>query len=122
MTNAKPATRTVPRRPAPVLVSTNSSAVPSPAPLPRTTRTHDASLAAVHAHAATADTPTVTVPPFAATATAPGLTANRHGAASCATVIRVSLMRIAEDRRMATVFSATVTVRTPSPWPEGGES
>jgi len=31
-------------------------------------------------------------------------------------------MRIAEDRRIATVFSATVTVTTLSPWPEFGES
>ena len=73
MTNAKPATRTVPLRAAPVLVSTNSSAVPPPVPLPRTTRTHEASLAAVHAHPATADTPTVTVPPLAATSAAPVL-------------------------------------------------
>jgi hypothetical protein len=34
----------------------------------------------------------------------------------------VSLRRIAEDRRVAMVFSATVTVSTLSPWPEGGES
>ena len=122
MTNATPATRTVPRRSAPALVSTNSSAVPSPVPLPRTTRTHDASLAAVHPHPATADTPTITVSPFAATAADPALSANRHGAASCATVMRVSLIRIAEDRRVAMGFSATVTVSTPSPWPEGGES
>jgi hypothetical protein len=122
MTNAKPATRTVPLRAAPVLVSTNSSAVPPPVPLPRTTRTHEASLAAVHAHPATVDTPTVTVPPLAATAAEPGWSSNRHGAASCATTTRVSFMRIADDRRVATVFSATVTVTTPSPWPEFGES
>ena len=122
MTNARPATRTVPLRAAPVLVSTNSSAAPPPVPLPRTTRTHEASLAAVHAHPATADTPTGTVPPLAATSAEPVLSSNRHGAASCATVMRVSFMRIAEDRRIATVFSATVTVTTLSPWPEFGES
>jgi hypothetical protein len=115
MTNAKPARRTVPLRAAPLWASTNSSAVPAPVPLPRTTRTHEASLAAVHAHPPAADTPTVTVPPFAATSAEPVLSSNRHGAASCATVMRVSLMRIAEERRVATVFSATVTVSTPSP-------
>ena len=62
MTNAKPATRTVPLRAAPVLVSTNSSAVPSPVPLPRTTRTHEVSLAAVHPHPVTAATPTTRSP------------------------------------------------------------
>ena len=115
ITNANPAIRAVPVRRAPAFRSTSISALPLPVPAAGSTLTQETSLAAFHTHPVAVETPTAMCPPSAPTLSDELSNSYLHGAGSCATVTRVSLMTMEDVRRLAAGFSATTTLTDASP-------
>ena len=113
-----PATTTAALRAAPPFEATLSPTDPLPLPLATEPMVIQlASLVALHVQLACVCTCTVALPPAALTATAMGVTLNRHAAASC-TMLTVSLFTSIVDRRGdGSWFAATRYSTAPSPWP-----
>jgi len=118
--NDRPAIVAELMRSSPRLLSTLMTTVALPVPLAEPRWIQLEVVDADHAHPLVAVTPTDTRPPLADTLPDVALRSNRHGAASCAIVMRWSLTAIDAERVEVSVFDATVTVTDASPCPDAG--
>jgi hypothetical protein len=82
---------------------------------------HVALLRAVHVHPVIAETVTVALLASEPSDWLTGDSVKRHGAASCMTRTRLSLMTISASRDVGTVLGVTRKSTAPVPWPDVGD-
>jgi hypothetical protein len=106
----------------PSLAVTRYSTLPLPAPSePEVMVIHSALLRAVHLHASCAVTTMLAVPESADNVRRSWSIVKRHGAASCLTRTRLSLMTISSSRIKGNGLGAATNSTLPSPWPDAGD-
>jgi hypothetical protein len=105
------------------LAATRNVTVPPPVPLAEDVIvSHSALLRTVQGHPLKTETVTLALLALAATVCVSGSSAKRHGAASCMTRTRLSLMTTSPSRIDGTGFGAARKATVPLPCPDAGES
>ena len=106
----------------PLLALTRYSTLPLPAPsVPEGIVIHSALLRAVHLHASCVVTTMLAVPESAENVRRSWSIVKRHGAASCLTRTRLSLMVISSSRIKGDGLGAATNSTLASPWPDAGD-
>lgn len=106
----------------PLLALKRYPMLPLPAPSPtEVIVNHSALLRAVHLHASCVETAMLAVPASAETVRRSWSIVKRHGAASCLTRRRSSLMAISSSRIEGAGLGAATNSTLPSPWPDAGD-
>ena len=106
----------------PLLALTRYSTLPLPAPsVPEVIVIHSALLRAVHLHASCVVTTMLAVSESADNVRRSWSIVKRHGAASCLTRTRLSLMAISSSRIKGNGLGAATNATLASPWPDAGD-